>query len=189
MSELKEKKFQYISWEIADDGKTVHLCSKIYDTVDEIVDDSKDVVVIAIGLNPSNTTDFNDDITNLYLRDKLHKEMKSTGYLLTNLSPKIESDSVKITLDDFSKEHIDNIIELIKKYPKSKILVFFGQTGVDFLNTKIKNKSFLGELKRFLIENKERVFYTRSTPKFTHPGRSGQDYDFAPLQEDTLDKN
>lgn len=189
MSELKEKKFQYISWEIADDGKTVHLCSKIYDTVDEIVDDSKDVVVIAIGLNPSNTTDFNDDITNLYLRDKLHKEMKSTGYLLTNLSPKIESDSVKITLDDFSEEHIEDIIKIIKQYPNSNIVIFFGQTGVDFLNTKIKNKLFLGELKQILIENKERVFYTRSTPKFTHPGRSGQDYDFAPLQEDTLDKN
>ena len=187
MSELKEKKFQYISWEIASDGKTVRLCSQIYETIDEIIDGLKDIHVIAIGLNPSNTTDFNDDITNLYLRDKIHKEMKSKGYLLTNLSPKVESESVKITLDDFSEEHIDNIIELIKRYPKSKILVFFGQTGVDFLNT--KTKLFLGKLKKFLIKNKERVFYTRSTPKFTHPGRSGQDYDFAPLQEDTLDKN
>ena len=189
MDSCTEKRFQYISWEIADDGKNVHLCSKIYDTVDEIVNDSKDVVVIAIGLNPSNTTDFNDDITNLYLRDKIHKEMKSTGYLLTNLSPKVESDSVKITLDDFSEEHIYDVMRLIKKYPNSKILVFFGQTGVDFLNNKLKDKSFLKKLKQLLIENKQRVFYTRSTPKFTHPGRSGQDYDFAQLEDNTLDKN
>jgi hypothetical protein len=190
MDSCTEKRFQHISWKIEADGKDVNLHSKIYNDIEKLFEDIKNEnIVIAIGLNPSNTTVFNDDITNLYLRDKIHNELQANSYILTNLSSKIESDSGKITLDDFNEKHIGDIIELINHYSDSKIVIFFGQTGVDFLNNKVKDKSFLKKLKQLLIENKQRVLYTRSMPKFTHPGRSGQDYDFAQLQEDTLGKN
>lgn len=190
---MAEKRFQLITWVIEgaenEIPKSVQIQSEIYKDADAVIQacDGKNIA-IAIGLNPSNTTVFNDDVTNLYLRDKIYDKWHRNGYILTNLSATIESDSGKITLDDFEKKHIEDVVKLIEQFSNSEIVVFFGQTGVDFLNNKTKYKQCFGDLKKSLLKNKSRVFYTRSTPKFIHPGRSGQDYEFAPIEDNTLDK-
>ena len=185
MSKLVQKNFQYIYWKTENNGKTVKLCSTIYDTTEEFVHKLQDKkIVIAIGLNPSNITSFNDDVTNLYLRDKIYNEFNVDGYLLTNLCPKVESDSQKIRIGDFDKEHILNIVNLIEILVEKKIVIFFGQTGTKFLNNK-KMIEF-SQLKELLLREKDKVYYTCCTPNFIHPGHSGQDYDFKPLDDNVL---
>lgn len=185
MSSVSEKKFQYIGWKIDNNGSDVSLNSRIYDDVNIIFEQLKHKnFVIAIGLNPSNTTEFNDDVTNLYLRDKIYKELKTDGYLLTNLCCKIESDSQNIRIGDFDDSHICDLIMLIEQFTEKQIIIFFGQTGTKFLNN---NKiSAFNKLKELLLKEKKRIYYTRNSPKFIHPGRSGQDYEFKLLEDDRV---
>lgn len=189
MSEkIEEKKFQLITWNMPD-KKRVNISSEIYDSVDEIINVSKSKkYVIAIGLNPSNKTIFNDDETNLYLRDKIKQKFKETeGYILTNLSCKIESDSKNISTKNIEKGHIENIIKLIDEFKDSSIVVFFGQKGKDFINGKNNEKNALLGLKKKLKEKIDRVYYTKSIAKFIHPGHSGDSYELAELDENTLE--
>ena len=184
---MEEKKFQLITWNKPDE-KTVNITSKIYDSIDEIIGVSKGKkIVIAIGLNPSNKTVFNDDETNLYLRDKIKQKFEETeGYILTNLSCKIESDSKNISTKNIEKGHIKNIIKLIDEFKDSSIVVFFGQKGKDFINGKNNEKNGLLDLKKKLNKKINKVYYTKSIAKFIHPGHSGDGYELAKLDENTL---
>ena len=186
---MKEKKFQLVTWDMPNEKK-VSIVSEIYDSVDEIINAIKDNnYVIAIGLNPSNKTAFNDDETNLYLRDKIKQEFKEVkGYILTNLSYKIETESKNISIKDIDEGHINSILELIGKLKQHKIIVFFGQKGKEFLNNKNSDaKESLYKLKEELNKNKKRVYYTKSIAKFIHPGHSGDNYELVKLKNDTLE--
>jgi hypothetical protein len=107
---MEKKEIQYIWWSIEKDKTTI--TSQIFSNIEDLIKlDIDDNVAIAIGLNPSNTTIFNEDETNMYLRAKLC-ESKCNGYILLNLVSKIESDSKKISALDLEVENINNIISI-----------------------------------------------------------------------------
>ena len=126
MASSTEKKFQHINWEVDADGKDVNLHSKIYDDVDMLVHDIKsENIVIAIGLNPSNTTVFNDDETNLYLRDKIKVKFGCDGYILTNIFPIIDPNSNNISSSNTDSNHINDLIKLLDCFSQKDIILFF----------------------------------------------------------------
>ena len=75
---MEEKRFQIIDWSESNfQAKRVKLTLSTYDSYNDIekVINEKNYV-IAVGYNPSNKTIFNDDETNLYLRDKIANRFK-----------------------------------------------------------------------------------------------------------------
>lgn len=190
MASLTEKRFQYISWEIEADGKDVNLHSKIYNDIKKLIKDIKNEnIVIAIGLNPSNTTVFNDDETNLYLRDKIKVKFECEGYILTNIFPTIDPNSNNISLNDTDPNHITDLIKLLDNFEENKIVLFFGQKGVDLLNS--KNNDLQNLKNKFLNIGKNRtnkVYYTASIPTFKHPSRLKQNYTLEPFDANILEK-
>lgn len=70
-----KKKFQVINWKDSNfDEDKIVIESRVFENFDDLNNlDLGDNYAIAIGYNPSNKTSFNDDETNLYLRDKIQK--------------------------------------------------------------------------------------------------------------------
>lgn len=173
--DVKYKKFQIIEWKFSKTGNEVNISSKIYETYNEF---SKEIVgkkyVVAIGLNPSNKTSFNDDSTNLYLRDKIHCVYgDADGYILINLIPKNESDSSKVSSKDIDTDYTEDCINLLKNYKPLGIVLFFGKSGISILN---ENKEVLKQMKKLLEENSKIIKYTSRPEEFVHPGRSANSY-------------
>lgn len=193
---MEKKHIQIIDWSESDFEKNkIKITSIIYENYSKCKQAiQKKKYVIAIGLNPSNSTTFNDDITNLYLRDKIHNEYKNAnGYILLNLISKISSNSKKISIKDIDEDDIKDINYLLNDnlsmLNKSElgIVLFFGQTGVTILN---KNNKKLKELKKILISNLAIIKYTcdKTDKNFIHPGHSSNNYTFKNLQAQILDK-
>ena len=61
---METKPFQYIHWEFEEDDTKITLFSQIFTKVGDVIEKLDKNIVIALGLNPSNTTRFNDDETN-----------------------------------------------------------------------------------------------------------------------------
>ena len=185
---MDEKRFQLIRWSKNEKLQSVRIWSQVYDDVDSVIKACKGKnIVIAIGLNPSNKTVFNEDETNLYLRDKIYTNFKCEGYLLTNLSAKITSDSETIHNCDIIEDHIKALVKLLKVFRRRKVVVFFGVAGIEKLNS--TNLSSMGELKEILLKRRERVYYTEDAQeKFVHPGLRKQNYKLVKIKNDTLDK-
>ena len=167
---MKTKPFQYIKWNFEDDIQKITLDSQIYTDVDDFIAQIDNNIIIALGLNPSNTTVFNDDETNLYLRNKFKEKWPGcNGYLLTNLFPIIESNSSNLSIDNIDDSHIDKLIQLLQKTTDNKLVLFFGQTGVSFLNLKIGKMCKLKETLSSRIAGN--TYYTSDGAKFSHPSR------------------
>ena len=176
------KAFQLITWKIEDNNTKVEIQSVIYNYCELINNLGNEGYPIVIGLNPSNTTIFNEDETNLYLRNKIKTEWKVNGYILTNLCTKIESDSNNIKKEDFDETHIENIMKLIGKFPKSKILVFWGQRGNKFLNC--LDLKYMSKLKEMIIKSNS-AYYT-CQKKFVHPSRAKNTFSIEALQNESI---
>lgn len=188
---MEKKHIQIIDWSESDfeKNKITSIIYENYSKCKQAIQNKE--YVIAIGLNPSNSTTFNDDITNLYLRDKIHNEYKNAnGYILLNLISKISSNSETIGIKDIDENDINDINDLLNDtlsmLNKSKlgIVLFFGQTGLTILN---KNNE---QLKQFLISNLAIIKYTydKTDKKFIHPGHSSNNYTLKNLQAQMLNK-
>lgn len=181
---MDKKAFQLITWYINEKDKNdITIKSKVFDDIEQMAKKGIDAFPIAIGLNPSNKTDFNEDETNLYLKDKIKNEFNSSGYILTNLCPKIEPDSKKITKQDFDENHIEKVISLIDMYVNSKILIFWGKTGNMYLNE--KSIKHMEELKNKLKtrKNNNLLYYTCANEEFIHPGRCKDNYSIKEISD------
>lgn len=174
---MEYKKFQIVDWSKSVFNKIIILKTRIIDSYAELkrsIKCGKDYV-IAIGYNPSNKTIFNDDTTNLYLRDKIKKAYNDEikGYILVNLVPKIQTKSQGIGQEFIEDKYINEIITLIKEFSTSQIVLFFGQNGVKLLNC---GNDSLKNLKELLNKNFKRIKYTSRQEEFIHPGRSVDNY-------------
>lgn len=186
---MKEKRFQIIDWSESDFvNNNIKLSLMTYSKYNEIKEDiKKKNYVIAIGYNPSNKTIFNDDTTNLYLRDKIYNYFKNKpqvdGYILVNLIPRICEDSNEIKISDLKEDYIKDILKLIGANEK-EIILFFGQLGIKLLNG---NNEEIKKLKEKLIQCRDRVLYTSRPESFVHPGRSGDNYEIVKWKKGLLD--
>lgn len=181
---MDEKAFQLITWDIDEKDKNdITIKSKVFDDVEQMPKEKIDTFPIAIGLNPSNKTDFNEDETNLYLKDMIKKKFNSSGYILTNLCPKIEPDSKKISKQDFDENHIKKVITLIDLHVNSKIVIFWGKTGNKYLNKNIIK--CMKELKNKLVtrQNNNLLYYTCANDEFIHPGRRKDNYSIKEISD------
>ncbi len=181
---MNEKAFQLITWDINEKDKNdITIKSKVFDDIEQMPKEEIDAIPIAIGLNPSNKTGFNEDETNLYLKDMIKNKFNSSGYILTNLCPKIEPDSKKISKQDFDENHIEKVIALIDSHVNSKIVIFWGKTGNKYLNKEyIKH---VDELKKKLEtqQNKNLLYYTCANDEFIHPGRRKDNYSIKEISD------
>lgn len=185
---MENKKFQIVDWSKSDFNKNIILKTHIIDNYDELkrkIKCRKDYV-IAIGYNPSNKTIFNDDTTNLYLRDKIKKAYNDEikGYILVNLIPKIQTKSQGIGQEFIDDKYINEIITLINGFSTSQIVLFFGQNGVKLLNC---GNDSLRKLKDLLNKNSKRIKYTSRPEEFIHPGRSVDNYVLRDWKSDLLE--
>lgn len=183
-----KKKFQVIDWKDSnfDEGKVV-IESRVFENLDDLNNlDLDDSYAIAIGYNPSNKTSFNDDETNLYLRDKIRKlnHGKYKGYILVNLIPEISSNMKQVGDESVDKDYISELVKLISGEPEKTIILFFGKAGVNLIN-----KGDFNELMTQLSNAKDRIYCAAKNGDIVHPGRRGDGYELIAWKEDILDKN
>ena len=185
---MDKKKFQIINWEKSNFSKDkIVLKMNIFNKYVDLESSLKEKnYIIAIGYNPSNKTSFNDDSTNLYLRDKIKNKYPSVmGYILVNLIPKVETDSSNVGINDIDDDYIDEIIKLINGHSKFNIVLFFGHLGVNILNSK---NDKMKSLKEVLEKASDRICYTSRPEDFIHPGRSADNFNLVDWKENLLDK-
>lgn len=194
---MDNKKFQIIDWDGSNFANEIKLDTCVIEEYDDLIKKIKKnqvscekEYVIAIGFNPSNITVFNDDETNLYLRNKIQLEYRNNsnvkGYILVNLISKIQNDSKKVGFNDVDEEYIKDIIKLINDLYNYQIVLFFGKMGVELINHKGKS---LSDLKKTLIANRERIKYTSKPEKFIHPGHSANNYILTDWKDGLLERN
>lgn len=183
-----KKKFQVIDWNDSNfDEDKIIIKSRVFESLDDLNNlGLNDGYAIAIGYNPSNKTSFNDDKTNLYLRDKIRKlnQGKYKGYILVNLIPEISSNMKQVGDDSIDKDYIKELAKFISTEPGKTIILFFGKAGVDLIN-----KGDFKELKDQLLSAKDRIYYAAKNGGIVHPGRLGDGYELIAWEEDILDKN
>ena len=185
---MEEKRFQIIDWSESNfQAKRVKLTLSTYDSYNDIekVINEKNYV-IAVGYNPSNKTIFNDDETNLYLRDKIANRFKNDpvdGYILVNLIPYVTSKSSNIHFDDVKDEYIEDIVKLIES-KKRVIVLFFGKIGLKIIE---KNNEKFKALKQAIINSSDEVYYTCSNNDFIHPAQKNNNYEIKEWKDGLLD--
>lgn len=133
----------------------------------------KKIKYLFIGLNPSAENNEFTDKTNLWIINWIIKKDNSGGYYLTNLFKNISSTACK------SKKTKNDILNnVIKKYKKLHICVFYGAGAVSDGEVKIDEKS-IEILKRAFNEN--RLSMTSQNGKFHHISMSSSSLEITPV--------
>ena len=86
-------------------------------------------------------------------------------------------------VNDIEKDYVDELIKLIDENQNFNIVLFFGKSGVKFLN---KYKEF-NDLKNKLTDSNEKIKYTSINKKFIHPGKRGDNYNLVDWKENLLE--